>query len=135
MRSCRPLQLLALKLWEGEGDLLIQDGSQDGETGHGEDTNEDHLATRRQLSDFDHGKRHNDKSHVRGNVKAHLENAVVLISRTLEILNRHGPVLAEGTAEYTVIRNLNNDETNSNVDKEAPHCSLELGKLTAANAS
>jgi len=45
------------------------------------------------------------------------------------MLDRHGPVLAEGTTEDSVVTNLNDGIPNPNVDNEASQSKLELGKL------
>jgi hypothetical protein len=105
-------------VWGGSGnevDSLVEDCCEDGEAGHAKDDTEDNLSAERESGAPHHRKWNQNKRNIGGDIEAHLENAVVLIRCALEILDRHSPVLLEGTTEDSIVRDLDDDEPKSDI--------------------
>jgi hypothetical protein len=105
-------------VWGGSGsevDLLVEDRCENGEAGHAKDDTEDNFAAKRKSSAPYHRKWNQNESNVGGDIEAHLEDAVVLIRCALEILDRHSPVLLEGTTEDSIVCDLNDNEPKSDI--------------------
>jgi hypothetical protein len=117
---------------EGEGDLLVEDRSQDSEQSHRENKEEDNLAASWELRFENHWEWRDDESEVRRDIENHLQDTVVMIRGALQVLDRHSPILIERSAEYTIVEDLDECEANPDVDEEEPHSALILWKLSAA---
>ena len=95
--------------------LLVEDCCKNSKECHAEDEAENELAAEGKPGTPYHGNWNCNESNVRCDIERHLENAVVLISRALEVLDWHSPVLAERTTEDAVVCDLNDNKSQSNV--------------------
>lgn len=88
-------------------DLLVQDGEEDGDESERKQEKEDTFSSACKTCGPDQRQWRADEPNIRRDIETHLDDRIFVVSSALHILYRHGPVLAERSAEDSVIADLN----------------------------
>lgn len=72
-----------------------------------------------------------NQCHIRRDVEDHLNNRVVVVCSAFGIMDRDCPVPAERSTEDSIVDDLDNNETNPDVDEQEVHSTQEVGQVTA----
>ena len=109
--------------------LLVQDGCKNCEDSERKDTHQDSFAHGWKACNIEHTEWNEDQTEIRTDIKNHLNDGIMLVCRTLFILNRNCPVLFKWTADTNVVNKHDYNVANNNVTHEDFECHLHFWKI------